>query len=145
MNQSELQNDHGTITAKLSQFLVILTLDLVASSGAQFSAMNLQKPPLSSKPEVNMDLSATMNFVFAGISALMHFLTVFWAFTLLWKTFLFRFGLISRLFKQEFPLLFLIPLHFLLFAGEKGYRLVSPSCSDISPIDLLPFGPNQRL
>ena len=57
----------------------------------------------------------------------MQFILIFWAFTLMWKTFLFRFGLLSRLFVREFPLLFFIPLNFILFLGEKGYRIVSKS------------------
>ena len=55
----------------------------------------------------------------------MQFILIFWAFTLMWKTFLFRFGLLSRLFVREFPLLFFIPINFLLFLGEKAYRIVS--------------------
>ena len=116
---------------------MILTLDLISSSASQFTAMNMDPTPLSRKSHINMQLNNTFNFVFAGISALMHFLTIFWAFTLLWKTFLFRFGLISRLFKSEFPLLFLIPLHFVLFAAEKGYRLVSTSLLNQSNIFIL--------
>lgn len=68
--------------------------------------------------------------IFSGVSALMHLLTIFWAFTLLWKTFLFRFGLISRLFRREFPILYFIPLHFIVFAAEKAYRIVSESNFD---------------
>ena len=71
-----------------------------------------------------------MTFVFAGANALMQFLLIFWAFTLLWKTFLFRFGLISRLFNREFPLLFFIPIHFLLFGAERAYRIVSKNKID---------------
>ena len=44
---------------------------------------------------------------------------------LTWKTFLFRAGLVSIL-RKEFPLLFcIVPLNFLLFFAEKGYRVVS--------------------
>ena len=52
-------------------------------------------------------------------------MTIFWAFTLMWKTFLFRFGLTKRLFSREFPLLALIPIHCFLFGCLTGYRLVS--------------------
>ena len=41
----------------------------------------------------------------------------------MWKTFLFRFGLLSRLFNREFPILLFVPVHFLLFIGEKALRI----------------------
>ena len=59
------------------------------------------------------------------ISAVMQFALIFWAFTLMWRTFLFRFGLMGRLFMTEFPMLFFVPLYFLLLLGEKAYRFVS--------------------
>ena len=79
---------------------------------------------MTSKKEVNLDITAVMNFGFIGLSALMHFATIFWAFTLMWKTFLFRFGLTKRL-RREFPLLIFIPIHFFLFFFCSAYRLVS--------------------
>ena len=126
MNQAEQQNDHGTITGKLSQFLIILTLELVSSSMAQFMLIEKRNESLTLR-QVTMDLKPyeVMFFVFSGISAFMHFLIFFWAFTLMWKTFLFRQGLMNQLMRNEFPSLYLIPLHFLLFALEKGYRIVS--------------------
>ena len=52
MNQAELQNDHGTITSKLSQFLFILTLDLVSSSAVQFTSFN-KDPSWQIRPDIN--------------------------------------------------------------------------------------------
>ena len=54
----------------------------------------------------------------------MHFCIIFWSFFLIWKTFLFKFGLLGKLMKKEFPFLLLIPLNFLFFLVETGLRIV---------------------
>ena len=79
---------------------------------------------MTAKTDIDLDTTATMNFAMIGLSALMHFATIFWAFTLMWKTFLFRFGLTKRL-RREFPLLAFIPIHLILFMLCSAYRLVS--------------------
>uniref|UniRef100_A0A7S3CN76 Uncharacterized protein n=1 Tax=Strombidium rassoulzadegani TaxID=1082188 RepID=A0A7S3CN76_9SPIT len=66
----------------------------------------------------------------------MQFVLVFWAFTLVWKTFLFRFGLINRLLQRELPFLRLIPYHFLLLLAEKGFRIVYYLAQDGDPIKI---------
>ena len=55
----------------------------------------------------------------------MHFCFIFWFFFLIWKTFLFRFGLVGRLMKREFPILIIVPLNFIAFIVETGLRVVS--------------------
>ena len=55
----------------------------------------------------------------------MHFCLIFWFFFLIWKTFLFKFGLVGKLMKREFPILLLVPFGFLLFIIETGLRVVS--------------------
>ena len=58
------------------------------------------------------------------IQLIMHFCLIFWFFFLIWKTFLFRFGLLGRLMKREFPILLVVPFNFLLFLAETGIRVV---------------------
>jgi hypothetical protein len=55
----------------------------------------------------------------------MHFCLIFWFFFLVWKTFLFRFGLLGMLMKKEFPILLVVPLNFILFLIETGLRMVT--------------------
>ena len=96
MNQAEIQNDHGTITSKLAQFMAIITLDLVSSCFVQFTCPN--NGTLKANKGVDLNLHHILGFVFPGISALMHFLILFWTFTLLWKSWPFRFGQVNVLF-----------------------------------------------
>ena len=48
---------------------------------------------------------------------------VFWFFFLVWKTFLFRFGMLKKLLFQEMPGLLFMPLNFLLFVAERVLRI----------------------
>ena len=54
----------------------------------------------------------------------MHFCLIFWFFFLIWKTFLFRFGLLGKLMKREFPILILVPFAFIFFIVETALRVV---------------------
>ena len=63
--------------------------------------------------------------VAAAVCAVMQFALFFWMITLVWKTFLFRFTFMYRLFIREFPMLWFVLLHFVIVLGEKGYRFVS--------------------
>ena len=72
-----------------------------------FQAFDANPVPMTTKKGIDLKTTAIMNFAFVGLSALMHFATIFWAFTLMWKTFLFRFGLTKRL-RKEFPLLWCV-------------------------------------
>ena len=82
--------------------------------------------PKAKFPNAGIDwgLREVLFFVTAGVSALCQFAVIFWGFALIWQTFLFKFGLLGRLFFREFPILFLVLLHFLLFCGEIAFRIV---------------------
>ena len=54
MNQAELQNDHATITSKMIQFMVILSLDLFSNSNTMFLMFFVT--PIEPKNEVNRNL-----------------------------------------------------------------------------------------
>ena len=122
--------DHGTITGKLTQFFIIMGIDIVASSFSNFKAMqNVNRGTddfvdLSAKPNIKLNVEEQFFFAFSGVGAFSLFCLFFWAFSLMWKTFLFKFGLLGRLAK-EFPSLWFVPLYFVAFGAEKGYRIVS--------------------
>ena len=48
---------------------------------------------------------------------------VFWFFFLVWKTFLFRFGMLKKLLFSEMPVLLFVPINFLLFIAERILRI----------------------
>ena len=54
----------------------------------------------------------------------MHFSFIFWFFFLIWKTFLFKFGLLGKLMKREFPILLVVPLNFIFFLIDTFLRIV---------------------
>ena len=60
----------------------------------------------------------------SGLQAILHFCLIFWFFFLIWKTFMFRFGLLRKL-AGMFPILYLAPMNFLAFAFERALRYVS--------------------
>lgn len=61
----------------------------------------------------------------SGLQALVQICYMFWYFFLVWRTFLFRFGLLGKLLKHEFPVTLFLPLNFLLFLIERGIRVVT--------------------
>ena len=130
MGQQDQQNDYGTLTGKLSAFLIIMLLDVVGQVGSQYFVVNKRdvyiKFPKMGEFGINVGLHEALFFVFTGVSAFMQFMTIFWTCTLIWKTALFRIGPFNQRFCQEFfPLLFCIIMHALLFFFEKSYRIVS--------------------
>ena len=72
------------------------------------------------------------------IQVVMHFSFIFWFFFLIWKTFLFKFGLVGRLMKREFPILMVVPLNFIFFIIETFLRVVSSTSAFDKLIVLLP-------
>eukprot|EP00356_Strombidium_inclinatum_P007331 CAMPEP_0170488500 /NCGR_PEP_ID=MMETSP0208-20121228/7056_1 /TAXON_ID=197538 /ORGANISM="Strombidium inclinatum, Strain S3" /LENGTH=118 /DNA_ID=CAMNT_0010763105 /DNA_START=5 /DNA_END=358 /DNA_ORIENTATION=+ len=115
-----------------------MTLDLVSSSISMFMATEERPDFVTTDRGIKLDANQAMFFIFGGVSALMQFILIFWGFTLMWKTFLFRYGLIKQLFCKEFPIMFFIGLHFLLFCAEKAYRIVmymQPS-ENGTPVDI---------
>ena len=59
------------------------------------------------------------------LQVVMHFCFIFWFFFLIWKTFLFKFGLVGKLMKREFPILLVVPFNFVFFLIETFLRVVS--------------------
>ena len=74
------------------------------------------------------------------LQVVMHFCFIFWFFFLIWKTFLFKFGLVGKLMKREFPILLVVPFNFVFFLIETFLRVVSTAFPflDLSTIIVLP-------
>ena len=125
---SNSQGDQGSLTTKLSIFFSLMILELISSTICGFllhthiGRMKLKEDKLAF--DIKLDQERFL-FIFAGVAAFLQLSILFWIFTLTWQTFLFKSGLVAIL-RREFPLLFLLlPLNFLLFAGEKAFRIVS--------------------
>jgi hypothetical protein len=81
---------------------------------------------LSSQPgvnNINTGLMSILAIIFIALQLILHLILIFWYFFLVWKTFPFRFGLLKKLMLEEFPVLLVVPLNFLLFVAERFLRL----------------------
>ena len=112
-----------TITKNIVGFLAIMTVDIVLNSIVLFQDMwsNLPNPP--SDNQINRGLAMVLAIVGSSLQVILHLILIFWYFFLVWKTFPFRFGMLKRLLWSEFPVLMFVPLNFVLFVAERGYRL----------------------
>ena len=103
--------------------LLIITVDLAITSAVLFcdSYSGIASPNHPTK----VDASAVSLFLIIGsaIQVILHLMLVFWFFFLVWKTFLFRFGMLRRLLFSEMPVLLFVPLNFLLFLAERILRI----------------------
>ena len=63
-------------------------------------------------------------FIVSGVQVVLYLVLLFWYFFLIWKTFLFRFGLLGQLIK-DFPVIVGMPIFFGIFVAERGARIVS--------------------
>ena len=121
----------GGLSKKIVSFLILVCIDIFLSCYIVFIDLSEN---LSSDKNVNapFDTSADKGFA-SAISALqlvLHFCLIFWYFFLIWKTFMFRFGLLRKL-AGLFPILYLAPLNFLAFTFERALRYVSAENSFI--------------
>ena len=81
---------------------------------------------LSSQPgvnNINTGLMSILAIIFIALQLILLLILIFWYFFLVWKTFPFRFGLLKKLMLEEFPVLLVVPLNFLLFVAERFLRL----------------------
>ena len=113
----------GGLSKKIISFMIIMTLDIFLSCYIIFIDMS---DYLASENNPNAPFSSQSDqfFMLSGAQALLHFLLIFWFFFLIWKTFMFRFGLLRKL-AGMFPILYLAPVNFLAFAFERALRYVS--------------------
>ena len=113
----------GGLWKKIISFLVFCTVDLSISCYIVFIDMG---DSLASENSENAPFSSEKGnaLIMTAVQFILRFCLIFWYFFLIWKTFMFRFGLIKKLLR-EFPILYLAPLDFLVFTIERALRYVS--------------------
>jgi len=115
----------GGLTRKLVTFLILCIIEVALSVFVHFidlsKSMGSDKNP--NKP-FNPGNENTLVIFMTGAQTILHFILIFWYFFLVWKTFMFRFGMIRKL-ADIFPILYLAPVNFLLFVFERALRYVS--------------------
>ena len=113
----------GGLSKKIFSFLILITLDIFLSVFMVFVDLS---GDMGSSASPNAPHENWKDFGIIGSAAqlVIHFLLIFWYFFLVWKTFMFRFGLLSKL-AGIFPILYLGPVNFLAFCFERALRYVS--------------------
>ena len=113
----------GGLSKKIVSFLILMILDIFISCyilfvdlGGKLGSDNNVNAPFPGEKDIGIILS--------GVQLVFHFCLIFWYFFLIWKTFMFRFGLLKKL-AGIFPILYLAPVNFLAFAFERALRYVS--------------------
>lgn len=105
----------GSFSVKLLSFYLVLLLDVCTNCFSYYIEY-------SSSKEYGSNM--TVSFIILGIQGVVQVFIICWIFVLIWKTFLFKFGLIGILC-GEFKILFIsVPIHLVLFGVEKGLRLL---------------------
>ena len=122
MNSEGLMSAGG-LSKKIISFLILMTLDVFFSSYIVFIDMSDYLAD-DKNPNAPFSSQAMSFFMLSGVQAILHFCLIFWFFFLIWKTFMFRFGLLRKL-AGMFPILYLAPINFLAFAFERALRYVS--------------------
>mgnify|MGYP006922980497 CR=1 FL=1 len=122
MNSEGLMSAGG-LSKKIISFLILMLLDIFLSSYIVFIDMSdyLASDKNPNAPHAGQE---TDFFMLSGLQAILHFCLIFWFFFLIWKTFMFRFGLLRKL-AGMFPILYIAPVNFLAFAFERALRYVS--------------------
>ena len=112
----------ATLTGKISVLLIIIAADLAITSAVLFcdsySGINSKENP----NKVQGQSVFLFLVIGSAVQVILHLMLVFWFFFLVWKTFLFRFGMLKKLL-QEMPVLLFMPLNFLLFLAERILRI----------------------
>lgn len=100
----------GSFSIKLLSFYLVLLLDVCTNSYLYY-----------------VDFGTLIDFIILGVQGVLQIFIICWIFILIWKTFLFKFGLIGILC-SEFKVLFIsVFVHFVLFGLEKGLRVLTAS------------------
>jgi hypothetical protein len=107
----------GSFSIKLLSFYVVLMLDVCTNCFSYYIEYNSDKTNYDSE-------SHGASLIILAIQGIVQVFIICWIFVLIWKTFLFKFGLIGILC-SEFKVLFIsVPIHLVLFGLEKVLRLL---------------------
>lgn len=115
--------DPGSFSRKLLVFYSFIALDIGFNYFSYY--IEIKKPSDStSSDDYDYGQGQLLSFAVIGIQAVLQILVCCWIFLLIWRTFLFRYGLIGLLCREFKVLFIMIPINFLLFGAEKAYRLL---------------------
>ena len=128
MNSEDIRSA-GQISGKVVTFLIIMVVDmslgllsLFADNSEKLMSESVEKEHPGWDPELVLILGV---FVFPGVQFALQLCLLFWYFALIWKTFMFRFTVLNRLYETFRLLIWLAMLNFLTFLLATGLRLVS--------------------
>lgn len=144
MNDSKNLSPSWTV-AKLSVFLVLLGIDLVACSFIELTigtTLELSEEDIQAAIDEETETSSYyVKFVLLPFQLSIHFMVMIWFFLLLWSTFLFQYGKIGTLASDfRWGIIFSVGSFFILII-ERVLRLVSIShCSFLSLLNETPLG-----
>ena len=106
----------GSFSIKVLTFYLVLLVDVGTNCYTYYSELTL--------PANQIYKSSIIDIVIFGIQAFLQIIIICWIFLLVWKTFLFKYGLIGILCSELKVIFINIPIHLVLFILEKGLRFM---------------------
>ncbi|OMJ80332.1 hypothetical protein SteCoe_19430 [Stentor coeruleus] len=115
----------GSFSVKLLTFYLVLLAD-VGTNCFSYYVQVVEYSDFDTSYN-DQDKESQMGLIILAVQGVLQLIIICWIFLLVWKTFLFKYGLIGILC-GEFKVLFIsLPIHLLLFGLEKGLRFVLAS------------------
>jgi hypothetical protein len=115
--------DPSSFSRKLVVFYIFIALDIGINYFSYY--VEMVKPSSStSSDDYDYGQGSGLAYALIAIQAILNVLVCCWIFLLIWRTFLFKYGLIGLLCREFRVLFILIPINFVLFGAEKAYRLL---------------------
>ena len=119
----------GAISCKIIALLIFMFLDMTLGALMLFSD-NTEKMMSKSRKEMNPNHDEELvmilgTFVFPGVQFALQLCLFFWYFSLIWKTFMFRYTLMGKLRETFYWAINIAVLNGVLFLAATGLRIVS--------------------
>ena len=128
MNSEDIRSA-GQISCKIATFLIFMTIDMALGSLSLFmdnSEALMADDRKKSNPNWDSELVVILgSFVFPGVQVALQLCLVFWFFSLIWKTFMFRFTVLDKLYETFRWLINLLIANFCVFLVAAVWRGVS--------------------
>ena len=130
MNSEDIRSA-GQISCKIATFLIFMTVDISLGCLSLFMDNDVDgglfaKPRKDANPNWDPDLVLILgSFVFPGVQVGLQLCLVFWYFSLIWKTFMFRFTVLDKLYETFRWLSNLLVANLVVSLVAAGCRLVS--------------------
>ena len=128
MNSEDIRSA-GQISCKIVTFLIFMVLDMSLGCLSLFmdnSEKLMSESRKGDNPNWDSELVLILgSFVFPGVQFGLQLCLMFWYFSLIWKTFMFRFTVLDKLYETFRWLINFAILNFLSFLAATGYRTVS--------------------